>query len=71
MKHRIALIILAACIGGGWGCSEGSDDDSGKQDPKDPNKQGQVVVTKCDPKDDVCLSKTEILHCVNGERVRE
>lgn len=53
-----------------WMSSGCSEDGKGNGEPKDPGN-GDVVVKECQISEDTCLSKTEVLHCVEGVRKRE
>ena len=61
----VACFLFSAC---------GSDSENDVS-PVDPDHGGgggsEIIIQTCDAKDDTCLSKNEVLHCVNGARVRE
>lgn len=38
---------------------------------KNSDEDGNIVVQTCDAKDDLCLSQDEVVHCVDGVRIRE
>ncbi|MBQ9395534.1 MAG: IgGFc-binding protein [Proteobacteria bacterium] len=62
------LFTILTCLC--FGCEESSV--SGTQgEPPDGGGGGDVVVQTCDPKDDMCLTKNEVVHCVNGKRISE
>ena len=70
--YSISLfLILSLCMG----CTqegEGTTDSGNSNDAGHTDKPGNdIVIQTCDPKDDICLSQEEILHCVDGTRKRE
>lgn len=68
------FLILSLCMGctqeGEGTTDSGNSNDAGHTD-KPGNDGNDIVIQTCDPKDDICLSQEEILHCVDGTRKRE
>lgn len=62
-SYRWGILLCALCLA--------SCDEHGVKPEKEPSGPGDVVIQTCDPKDDVCLSENEVLHCVNGLRTSE
>lgn len=67
MEHAVLnklhyLLLIGIIVSG---CStDSSDDETG-------SNGNAIVVKKCDPEENMCLSETEVLHCVGADRVRE
>ena len=60
-KHTVPLLFFVAVIAL---CALGCDEPS-------KEKPSGVVIVKCNPAENTCLSRTEVWHCVGDERVRE
>ncbi|MBQ9244162.1 MAG: IgGFc-binding protein [Proteobacteria bacterium] len=60
---RFGMCLVALCLSA---CGE-----NGENKKPDNPGPGDVVIKTCDPKDDICLSQKEVLHCVDGVRKSE
>lgn len=61
ISFLVALSILSCDIS----------DEEGKDTGQDKDNTGNIVNPKCDSNADTCLSTNEVVHCVNGKRIRE
>lgn len=61
---NILAILLISCLSSACGESSVTGTSNG-------GGGGDVTVVTCDPKDDMCLSNYEVLHCVDGRRISE
>ena len=71
MSKRIRNIHIISFLGALSILSCDISDEEGKDTGKDQDNTGNIVNPKCDSNADTCLSTNEVVHCVDGKRIRE